>query len=150
MEPELKIYLDRLHGGKTETINLELSPTFIDVDEKDLQFDGVVSIKGKAYLANDHLVVHLGIQATASIPCSICNQPTRLVIKIPEFYHTEELNELKEKVYYYESPLREAILLETPPFGECQGGCPKRKELEKYKPSEGNDDSVQFPFADLK
>ena len=149
MEPEFKVYLDRLQGGKTEVIDLTLSSTFIDVEERDLKFNDPVTIKGKAYLANEHLVIHLEIEVIASIPCAICNKAVRISIKVPEFYHTEELNEIKGKIYYYADPLREAILLDVPSFGECKGGCPERKELEKYKPSEGNNDSVQFPFADL-
>ncbi|WP_420422183.1 YceD family protein [Simkania sp.] len=149
MEPELKVYLDRLQGGKTEIIDLTLSSTFMDVDEADLKFNDRVIIKGKAYLANDHLVIHLKVETKVSIPCSVCNKMVLIPIRVPEFYHTEDLEEVKGRVYYYANPLREAILLEVPPFGECLGGCAERKELEKYKPSEGNTDSVQFPFADL-
>ena len=149
MEPELKVYLDRLQGGKTEIIDLTLSSTFMDVDEADLKFNDRVIIKGKAYLANDHLVIHLKVETKVSIPCSVCNKMVLMPIQVPEFYHTEDLEEVKGRVYHYANPLREAILLEVPPFGECLGGCAERKELEKYKPSEGNTDSVQFPFADL-
>jgi len=150
MEPDLKVYLDRLQGGKTENIKLALSSTFIDVDEQDLKFKSPVTIKGKAYLANEHLVIHLEVETQSLIPCAVCNKLTCITIRVPEFYHTEELSEIKGKIYQYADPLREAILLEVPSFGECQGRCPERKELEKYKPSEGSNDSVQFPFADLK
>ena len=149
MEPELKVYLDRLQGGKEEVIALTTSPTFMDIDESELKFNDPVLIKGKTYLANKHLVIHLEIATKACIPCAMCNKLVRLEIRIPDFYHTEELSEIKERVYHYANPLREAILLEVPPYGECLGRCPERKELEKYKPSEGKNDSVQFPFADL-
>lgn len=149
MEPELKVYLDRLQGGKTELIDLTLSSTFMDVREADLKFNDPVIIKGKAYLANDHLVIHLKVETKALIPCAICNKAVEMSIQVPEFYHTEDLEGVKGRVYHYNSPLREAVLLEIPPFGECLGGCQERKELEKYKLPEGNSDSVQFPFVDL-
>jgi len=95
-------------------------------------------------------VIHLEIGAAALIPCAICNKSVRTGVKVPEFYHTEMMSEVRGRVYNYTSPLREAILLEVPAFGECQGGCPERKELEKYKPPEGNSDPTQFPFADLE
>ena len=52
--------------------------------------------------------------------------------------------------------LREAVLLETPTFAECEGDCPRRKEIAKYlkKPEktgpDGKDDEGYHPFADIK
>lgn len=149
MHPELKVYLDRLQGGKTENIELELSSAFLDVNEPDLKFGDTVTVKGKAYLASEHLVIELEIQAEAILPCAICNEPVREMLKISRMYHTEELEAIRGRVYNYTQPLREAILLEVPTFSECQGSCPQRKELDKYKPHEGKSDSVQFPFVDL-
>lgn len=149
MEPELKIYIDRLQGGKEELIDFNLSPSFIDVDEQDLKFNDPVSIKGKAYLVNEHLLIKLQVKTKISIPCTICNKLICMEVQVPEFYHTEEMKEIKGRIYHYANPLREAILLETPPYGECQDGCPKRKDLEKYQLSEEKNDRVQFPFSDL-
>jgi len=149
VEPQLKVYLDRLRGGKEELIEATLSPSFIDVIEKDLKFGHPISIKGKAYLTNDHLIIQLKVETKATLPCSICNQQIDTPVVVPKFYITEEISGIKGHVYQFINPLREALLLEVPVVAECQGGCPQRKELEKYKPSEGNDDSAQFPFADL-
>ena len=150
MHPELKVYLDRLHGGRVEVIKQELPSDFLEVDEPDLKFCGIISIKGKAYLADEHLVVQLEIKVEVVIPCAICNKQVHKKLKVPQFYHTEELSGIKGKVYNYTDPLREGILLETPSFAECENGCLKRKELEKYEPSKEKDDNVQFPFTDLK
>lgn len=149
MELELNIYIDRLQHGNEEVIDSTLSPTFIDVIEPDLTFNNPVSIKGKAYLANEHLVIHLEVKTKASIPCTVCNKLICIDVEVTSFYHTEDLRKCKNRIYHYAGPLREAILLETPLYGECQGHCSERKELEKYKPSKGSNDYVQFPFADL-
>lgn len=148
MNPELKIYVDRLQGGNTEAVELELNPTFIEVDEPDLKFRDKVFIEGKAYLANDHLVIQLSVETKTAIPCAICNEPASQTIKIECFYHAEELSEIKGKVYDYSQPLREAILLEVPSFAECKGNCPKRNELNKYFHAD-EQEGPNCPFADL-
>ncbi|MBF5059828.1 YceD family protein [Candidatus Neptunochlamydia vexilliferae] len=145
MKPSFKIYVDRLSNGRTEEIQETLSPDFIDVKEKDLQFHTPVEMEGKAYLAEDHLVIQLKVAAEAIIPCSICNEEVKKKVVVKSFYHTEELENIRGQVYDYGDPLREAILLEVPPYVECEGKCPKREELKNYF-SKGDD---QFPFADL-
>ena len=53
----LKIYIDRLGDGQTEKIEETVPPEMIDVNEKDLQFKHPVLLSGKAYLADDHLII---------------------------------------------------------------------------------------------
>ncbi|MCB1107415.1 MAG: hypothetical protein KDK76_04890 [Chlamydiia bacterium] len=145
MDNLLKIYIDRLSNERTEKIEESLSPEFMDVREKDLQFKSPVSIKGKAYLAENHLVIQLSVETNAHIPCLICDEWVEKKLTIKTFYHTEELENIKGQVYDYTNPLREAILLEVPSYVECMENCPKRGELKNYL-QKGND---QFPFADL-
>ena len=132
MTEKLKIYIDRLREEKTETIEETLSPAYIDVDEPDLKFNAPVKNQGKAYLAEEHLVIQLKIETAAMISCSICNEPVKTPILLSNYYQTEELSQIKGQVYDYLLPLREAILLEVPSFVECMGNCPKRAELKKY------------------
>lgn len=150
MLSELKIYLDRLRGGKVEVIDRDTSSALIDVNEPDLKFGNTIAIQGKSYIADEYLVIALKIKVEAMIPCTICNEIVSQYITIPRFYHTEALSTIKGKVYDYLEPLREAILLEIPPFAECEGGCLKRKELKKYAPKKTSLDAIQFPFAGLK
>lgn len=154
METPFKIYVDRLKEGTVEEIREELPSDFIEVSEADLSFPDLVQIKGEAYLANDHLVLHLNVRTSALIPCAICNEPTRLAIAIDDHYHSEPLAELQTPVFEYRELLREAILLKVPPFLECQGGqCPERATLNQFlkksdqKAKESADSN--FPFKNL-
>ena len=145
MNPTLKIFIDRLLGGATESIKESLEPDFIDLSESELEFPSRVEVEGKAYLAEEHLIIQLKIETEAILPCSICNTRIKIPLKIGSFYHTEEISGIKGKVYDYTPPLREGILLELPTYVECRGKCPERAKIEKYL-SEGD---KQFPFADL-
>lgn len=149
------IYTDRLRDGHTETIDEAFSPEFLDVSEKDLTFTDVVAIQGSTYLAENDLVMHFTIEAHGLIPCSICNEPVKVDVQIPEFYHLEPLTDIKSGVYNFKDIVREAVLLETPSFAECnEGNCRKRSEVQKYmKKSEESDshssEKTYHPFADL-
>ena len=145
MQNSLKIYIDRLSGERTEKIEETLTPELMDVNEKDLQFQNSVKLKGRAYLAENHLVIYLDIEAEVLIPCAICNNGVRKKIIVKGFYHTEELEKIRGHVYNYANPLREAVLLEVPSYAECLEDCPKRTDLKNYL-QKGNN---QFPFADL-
>ena len=145
MQNPLKIYVDRLSRERTEKIEETLTPDLVDVNEKDLKFQSPVKLKGKAYIAEDHLVIQLDIETEALIPCAICNNGIKKKITVKGFYHTEELEKIRGHVYDYTDPLREAILLEVPSYVECLENCPKRIDLKNYL-QKGND---QFPFADL-
>ena len=141
-----KIYVDRLKDGQTETIEETLPPDLLEVKEKELQFTAPIHVSGKAYLAEDHLVLQLKIKTEATMPCLICNGSVQKKITIPSFYHTEEVGDIRWQIFDYLSPMREAILLEVPNFVECMGSCPKRGELKSYL---GKGES-QFPFKDLE
>ena len=145
MKNLLKIYIDRLGDGQTEKIEETVSPEMIDVMENDLQFRYPVLISGKAYLADDHLIIQLKIKTEAEMPCLICNERIEKKIAISSFYHTEEVANVKGHIYDYTDPMREAILLEVPSYVECMGNCPKRTELKNYL----DKGETQFPFADL-
>lgn len=145
MQNPLKIYVDRLTRERTETIEETLTSELMDVNEKDLKFQSSVKLEGKAYLAEEHLVIQLDIETESLIPCAICNKGLKKKITVKGFYHTEELEKIRGHVYDYTDPLREAILLEVPSYVECLENCPKRTDLKNYL-QKGND---QFPFADL-
>lgn len=149
----LKIYIDRLKGGQTLKIDETLPPGFLDVDEEDLLFEDPVFLNGEAYLANEHLIIHLNIETQASLPCSICNDPVHISIVIKNIYLSNPLAEIKGAVFDITNEVRESILLQTPLFTECHNGkCPERESLKQFlKPpqKEAKNDIVHFPFADL-
>lgn len=146
-----KIYVDRLKDGQTEKIEEMAPPDFLDVHESELNFLEPVSVSGEAYLADDHLVMHLKIKTDAQMPCSICNDKLKFLIDIPDFYLAEKLEELKSPIFDYSSELREAILVQVPAYAECcNGRCPERESIKKYlKNSQPEETPHSFPFSEL-
>lgn len=158
-DDSFKIYVDQLHSGETKEIKEVFAPDFLGVDEPELKFIEPVKLFGSAYLADKELVLHLDIFAVAEIPCSICNEFVKCRISLHGLYHSVPVNDVKGAIFDLREVLRDNILLETPSFAECEGECPKRKEIAVYltKESDGNPSSSEnekghgyYPFAGLK
>lgn len=154
MEDEFKIYVEQLRDRHDKQIDEALSLDFLGIDEPDLAFKEPIRLTGSAYLADQELILNWNIQAEALVPCSICNEKAPVEIMIHNFYHSEPLDDIKTGIYNFKELLRETILLEVPPFTECnEGKCPSRQEVAKYlkEPSEEelNDEEGYQPFADL-
>jgi hypothetical protein len=156
MDDDFKIYVDQLRNGHDKTIAEKLSPDFLEINERDLVFEKNVTLDGKAYLADQELILHWDIHAEALIACTICNAKVPVDIEIENFYHAEPLSEIKGAVFNFKELLRSTILLEVPSFAECNhGNCPKRKEIVKYLkekpelPSDEEGNEGYRPFADL-
>jgi uncharacterized metal-binding protein YceD (DUF177 family) len=153
MDDQFKIFVDQLKDGHEKIIHEDMSPAFIDIQEKDLSFEKNVELDGLAYTADEELVLNWTIRTQATITCSICNEPVPINIEIDNFYHSEPLSEIKGAIYNFKDLLRETILLEVPSFAECEGNCPRRQEVSKYlkEPSDDQQDSEDGyqPFADL-
>ena len=153
MEP-LVILVDRLRGGEREDLHLRAAPDFLEVTEPDLSFLEEVRLDGEAYLAEDYLVIHGDLSTFVRMPCSICNEPARVAVRVCGFYHTHPVKEIKGAVFELAPLLREAILIEVPPFVEChEGHCPRRIELAPYLKvgmiGESKKDQGTQPFKDL-
>lgn len=154
MDEDFKIYVDQLRDGHEKKIRETFAPAFLEVHEPELEFKKNVELEGVAYVAEDELILHWNIQAEALVACSICNEKVPVEIKIDNFYHSEPMSEIKAAVFNFKDLLRETVLLEVPPFAECNGGnCPKRQDVAKYlkTPSENQMDEEDgyCPFADL-
>lgn len=155
MDEQLKIFVDRLRHGETETFEEVVTPEFLDLHEKDLQFKEPVHVNGQAYLAEEVLVLHIDVKATATIPCRICNEPTKAAVEVKGLYYTVPLEEIKGAVYDYHEALRETILIETPTVVEChQGKCPQRAVMKRFLKQESQDKGNMHnddyrPFANL-
>ncbi len=151
MNTQLKIYADRLKSGAEENIKEEVDSSLLDINEPNLRFAPTIKITGKAYLANDHLIIQLQIQSEVTVPCAICNDDVTVPLSIKDFIHTHSLSSIPSHVIDYTNEVREAILLNTPDFTEChKGKCPERAKLKKFiKTEEETAPPVQFPFSDL-
>jgi len=133
MSTSLQIYLERLKEGVSEKIECVVPSSQLDLSDDDVSFEDPVTLSGETYLASDHLIIRLQVTATAVLPCSICNDPVSIPITLSPFYHTEETDRLPSATFDYGQELREAILLETPLFAECnQGNCPHRKTIARF------------------
>lgn len=155
MQEAFKIWIDRLGEGRLQAIEGSFDPSFLEVDEKELQFRFPVHVKGKAYVADQHLVIHLAANTVATMPCAICNEMVETELKVEHFYHSEPINEIPNAVFNFGAPLREALLIELPKYFECcQGNCPERATLapylRSYKKEEQQEEGFNFPFSDLK
>ena len=148
---ELKIYIDRIKEGQTETFEGTLPSSPLLPTEPDLWFDPTVHISGKAYLAGDHVILQLSAKVVAWIPCAICNQPTATKLELADVIHTEPLTSFVSGIFDFSPVLREEILLEIPRFVECSAGkCPERAFIQKYLKSTNNTSThAQFPFSNL-
>jgi uncharacterized metal-binding protein YceD (DUF177 family) len=151
MDERFKIFFEHLRDGGTDKIDITCDPDFLEVSDEALFFTQPVKIKGEAYLTDDTLILHLNIATSASISCSICNAPVTVPLELTNFYHTEQIEELKSGCFNFQQAVREAILLEVPAFAEChEGNCPDRKGIAKFlkKPTSAKNDGHQ-PFADI-
>lgn len=129
----LKIYIERLRNDHIEKIDETLEPSFLEIQEKDLQFNQPIYLKGSAYLASDHLILELNVRTVAQLPCNICNDPVEIPLNIDHLRYTIPTDTIKSGVFDYSEEVRDAILLKVPAFIECSGGnCPDRQIIKKY------------------
>ena len=98
LNDHLNIYVDRLRMGQQHEIDEVLPPDFLDVHDQNLSYNDDVTVEGEAYLAEDTLVVHFTTETTACLPCSICNEPVTVPIRLENCYHTENLADIKGAV----------------------------------------------------
>lgn len=154
---QLKIYINRLKNEHIQKLDEILSPDFLDIHEEALHFKETIHVTGSIYLADDHLIAHLVIDAAAIIPCSICNGPVRIPIEIKDLYLSKPIADIKSAIYDLGDDIRESILLQVPQFVECnQGKCPHRQLIRQFlgKPSQEKksipSDTVHFPFSGLE
>ncbi len=147
-----KIFIDRLKDGQTITIDEQHDPSFLQVNEKDLQFNVPVIVKGKAYLTNDHLILQLSSRTDANMPCVICNAFFPFPIIVNSFTHAESIEDIAQHIFDFADLLRESILLQIPAFAECHGGaCPERTEIANFLQKECRrpQDQIHYPFTGL-
>lgn len=156
MDDFFKIFVEQLRDGHTESVTESFDPAFIEVEEKELSFQDKVDFKGLAYLADDTLVLKFDASTKATLLCAVCNQPVKADVTIKDFYYAIPLEEIKGAIYNFKDLLRETILLEIPAFAECEGKCPRRKEIAQYlkKPpatesGKETDNEGYQPFADF-
>jgi uncharacterized metal-binding protein YceD (DUF177 family) len=148
---QLQIYISDLANGQKRKIKESLDPSFFELQENELQFKSIVEVKGETYLSESDLVVHLRAQTQALMPCAICNEDVTFPLEVHDFYHVENLDQIKDGIFNYGKPLREALLLEVPKYVECnRGKCPERSTIAPYmKGEKEKEKDTYFPFSNL-
>lgn len=132
MTTTLNIYIDRLTGGKVELIDEELQPDFLSVKDGQLKFNSPIKVSGKAYLAEEFLVLNLNIETSYTFFCTVCAEEMTASFLKEGLYLTEEIVQIPSHVYDVVPQIRDTIFLDIPAYQECGGECSQREELKKY------------------
>lgn len=142
---QLKIYIDRLANDSVENFDLSIQPSYFEIEEKELKLIDVVSLKGSAYLANDHLIIELSINTQAQMPCSICNDFFPFIVEIFSIRLNVPISKISNSIYDLTDEVRNQILLTIPSFSECTGGnCSEREVINLYSNQKTN-----LPFSEF-
>jgi hypothetical protein len=143
---DLHIFIDRLVNEGEFEHSGTLDPAILGLNEQEC-IAGPILYQLKAYLADDHLVVTFDVKSLLKIPCKICNEFTDYDVNCTKQTHLEPLNELKKGFYDASECLTEAILINIPPFYECEGNCPQRASLAPFLKKETK--KIYSPFDEL-
>jgi len=143
----IKIFIDRLkvegdfnETGALDSSILELDPK--DATSSDIRYDL------NAYLVDEQLIITFSASCTLMMPCKICNEFSNEKIFIEKSTQDIELSDIKKGVYDAAGLIRESILLQMPPFHECDGNCKERSNLNKYFKKEDSKETHN-PFSSL-
>lgn len=152
MSDRCLLLIEHLKEGKSSSFEENFDPKTLSLDDKELSFKPPIHVKGVGYLAEDHIVIHVDVEGSAYLPCSVCNKPVNIPVILKNAYITKPLSDLSGGKLDFTEDLRETILLEVPSFAECnEGNCPDRAYIEKYlkhtaiTPTQQKED-VYYPF----
>ena len=155
MKENLKVYIERLQGSKTQKIDEILNASEISLQDDGLKFKDPIHVEGDAYVTDEWLIVQLHIHTQVIIPCALCNEAMTLELSCANFIEEIPLDEIRGQVYDLAALIREAILLEIPFYPQCGGtSCLNRDKIEKYlskesKSKKGKKEETHNPFRDL-
>ena len=152
MSDIFKIFLDRLYDGKKQILDATIEKETLFLDEAEIKFTDSILVKGKAYLASDHLVIRISAKVPITMPCVICNDPVSFLLGIKDQFYTIMREEIPSRIYCFKDLLRENLLLELPQIKECNGGCKKRAEIAPFLQQDTTDQkpSTHFPFSGIE
>ncbi|MBN1914404.1 MAG: hypothetical protein JW769_00750 [Parachlamydiales bacterium] len=146
MKDLCKIYIDRLKEDKTEILRQDVSSDFLAIQEKELRFTPTVFVHIEALIQDDLLILQLNAQATAIMPCAVCNTMTEHPLTVKNILITVPLEKITNSIYDCSEDLREALLLEIPITTECNRNCSERNNLKKFLNKEK---LHHYPFKNL-
>lgn len=147
MQDLFTLPLDFLTSLKEMPLEGSVAPLFLEDDA----FLFPVTVKGKACIVDDALILTLYIETAAHLPCIICEEKVAVPIVIENFTLAEEVASLPS-LFSFKEAVREEILLNLPLVAECaQGSCPERASMAQYfrKKGKKEDPPAHYPFANI-
>lgn len=147
MKHPFKISLSRLEKEGICTFEERVDGDFLEVVERELAYPDPIDVWGSLTLAGSALLITFSLRAKAQSPCIICGKSVKIGVDLNDVCHAEPLDDIRGEVFDYSHIIRDVILIETEPYGECGGNCPEREHLDQYFKK---DTGAQSPFKDLK
>ena len=144
----IKIFIDRLVNEGEFSQAGHLPAAILELNQGEGQASDI-SYNLKAYITDDHLLINFDASCEITVPCKICNEATKVAIKVSKQTHSEPLEEVKKGAFEAASCIREAILLAVPEFTECGGNCPEREFVKKFLKSQNSQAETYQPFQGL-
>jgi uncharacterized metal-binding protein YceD (DUF177 family) len=126
------IQTNHLLRGETQEISGAIDPDFLSVADGGILFGEKVTLKGKAYVVDGNLLIHIDVTTSYQAHCRVCNELCTFPLELQGLYLTEELANISSRGYNFKEALREAILIEIPVYAECEGNCPNRDYIKDY------------------
>lgn len=145
-----KFYLVDLQDGQKRSFDHMVDPEFLDINEADVRFREPFRVAGCVYQTDGMLLVEFSAEPRVELRCRVCNEwaPTPLkVVRAVLAVEMEELDQASGMVNLCPW-IREAIVVEIPSYGECEGGCSLREQLGHYFHNTDAPSGHQ-PFANL-
>lgn len=152
LENHLFIDLNRLRQENVEEFEVALDPSIMELDPADnIKVTEPVEVQGRAYIADDELIVELDVEGVLEIHCAMCHEPFDYQVSVVNYVHNQPVSEIKHSTFDAKELVREAFLLEIPLFPQCGGNeCENRDKIAKYLKQEGSaEEASQSPFKDL-
>jgi uncharacterized metal-binding protein YceD (DUF177 family) len=130
----LQVFVDQLKDGEELVLDESLPPSCLDLAEGDeIVASSPITVQGRVYMASDWIIVDARVHTLISIPCAMCNNMFTYAIELPRFVTERQISTIEKGTWDIQEEIREAILLEVPFFGLCNGdSCHNIAEIQQF------------------
>ncbi len=144
----INIFIDRLVNEGQFSQKGELPAALLELTSSDGQAQNIDYLVN-AYITDDHLIINFDVKAKLQLPCKICNELTTFSLECLKQTHLVPLNEIKKGLFEAADLIRQTVLLNIPPYCECEGNCPERAFVNKFLKKEAAEPETYHPFQGL-
>ncbi|SCA64226.1 Uncharacterized protein SCG7086_CT_00040 [Chlamydiales bacterium SCGC AG-110-P3] len=154
----LAVYVDRLRGGGIQSLEAELGPEYLAVDDSEARIKASTRVTGEASLAVEELLIRFSAATSVHVPCTVCTRDVVVPVEVTDCCHVVSEDECPHGIYDVAPLVREELVMALPRFVECEGHCPERSAVNGYisdkeSSASGRDTNEPAdgyrPFADL-